>query len=202
MPRNLASHKFQVSPQAVKTYPTAKVRHVLATLKSRLKLYALLGLNCGMTNVDIAALKKDEIDLKRGTVTRRRTKTGDNANVPVVRYKLWPETVRLLRKHQSTHPELFLTNMRGNPLLGTRIEEGKSKRYDMVVQQWRRAKVEIPLKAFRSISATLLESHEIYGRCSSLFLGHSPRSIKERHYAAPPQQLFDQAMEWLRTQLF
>jgi integrase len=201
MPRNLASHKFQVSPQAVKTYPTAKVRHVLATLKSRLKLYALLGLNCGMTNVDIAALKKDEVDRKRGTITRRRSKTGDNDNVPTVRYKLWPETVRLLRKHQSTHPRLFLTNMRGNPLCGTRIEDGKSRRYDMVVQQWRRGGSCIPLKACRSISASLLESHEIFGRVTSLFLGHSPKSVKDRHYAAPAQGLLDEAVGWLHDQL-
>lgn len=202
MPRNLNAFKFQVSPKKVKEYPIDQVQQVMASLKPRLKLYALLGLNIGATNVDIANLKKDEVDLRMRTITRRRTKTGDNDNVPEVCYRLWPETVRLLNKYQSTHETLFLTNMRGNALVETRIEDGKAKRYDMVVQQWKRKKPGIPLKAFRSISATLLESHEIYGRCSSLFLGHSPKSIKDKHYAAPPQKLFDEAMSWLHDRLF
>lgn len=206
-PSNLYSKtfKFKVPTQEVKQYPLAEVRRVLKGLKPRLRLYALLGLNCGMTNTDLAGLKKSEVNLKAGSITRRRTKTGDHDSVPVVRYKLWPETLKLLRKHQSTypdHPELFLTNMRGNPLCGTRIEEGKARRYDQVVQQWRRAEPGIPLKAFRSIAATLVESHEIYGRVTSLFLGHAPRGIAAKHYAAAPQGLLDQALDWLREQFF
>jgi integrase len=202
LPRNLNALKFCVSPQEVKKYDIEKVREVLASPKSRLRLYAHLALNCGMVNTDIANLKKDETDLTRGTITRRRSKTGHHENVPVVRYKLWPETLDLLRKHQSSHPTLFLTNMRGNPLLDTRIEDGKAVRFDMIVQQWRRARPGIPLKGLRTFAATLLESHPTFGRCTSLFLGHSPKSIKDRHYAAPPQVLFNQALQWLHDQLF
>ncbi|MHB1424797.1 MAG: tyrosine-type recombinase/integrase [Gemmataceae bacterium] len=208
-PGNLYSKtfKFKVPTQAVKEYEPAKVREVLKSLKSRLKLYALLGLNCGMTNVDIAELKKDMVDLKAGTLTRRRAKTGHIESTPTVTYKLWPELVKLLKKHQSSHPELFLTNMRGNPLCGTRVEEGKARRYDMIVQQWRRAAVKIDgkpllLKAFRSISATWLEKDGVYGRYVSHFLGHSPRGIAAKHYSAPSQELFDQALTWLRGQVF
>ncbi len=61
-------------------------------------MYALLGLNCGMSNTDLAGLKKSEVDLKEGTLTRKRVKTGDNDNVPIVCYKLWPETLKLLKK--------------------------------------------------------------------------------------------------------
>jgi integrase len=202
MPRNLNAYKFQVSPKKVKEYPIEKVREVLGSLKPRLKLYALLGLNIGATNVDIANLNKVEVDLKNGRITRRRTKTKDKDNVPDVCYKLWPETLKLLKKHESTHETLFLTNMKNRPLLETRIEDGKARRYDMIVQQWKRAKPDIALKAFRSISATLLESHEIYGRVTSLFLGHSPRSISDRHYAAAPEALLHEGLAWLRTQLF
>ena len=62
--------------------------------------------------------------------------------------------------------------------------------------------VKIPLKAFRSIAATLLESHETYGRYKGHFLGHSPKSIADKHYAAPSPELFDQAVNWLRRQIF
>ncbi len=201
IPRNLASHKFEVRAKKIKTYSVEEVQLVLKSLKSRLKLYAMLALNTGMTQVDMSELNKDQVDLKKATLTRKRVKTGDNDNVPTVTYRLWPQTVKLLRKHQSSHPELFLTNIRCNALVETRFEGGEVRRKDMIVQQWRRAKVPIPLKAFRSIAATLIESHEIYGRCTSYFLGHSPKSIKDRHYAAPPQQLFDQALDWLGEHL-
>jgi len=48
------------------------------------------------------------------------------------------------------------------------------------------------------ISATLLETHEVYGRYVHHFLGHSPKSIADKHYAAPSQELFDKALDWLR----
>jgi hypothetical protein len=58
-----------------------------------------------------------------------------------------------------------------------------------------------PMKGLRKTAATLLESHETYGRLTGLFLGHAPASMKERHYAAPPQALFDEAVTWLGRQL-
>ena len=33
-----------------------------------------------------------------------------------------------------------------------------------------------------------------------LFLGNSPRSIKDRHYSDPSQALFDEAVKWLGEQ--
>jgi integrase len=202
MPRNLSSHRFEVKARKIKTHSPAEVKRVLAALKSRLKLYALLGLNCGMTNVDISQLTKEMVDLDRGRLVRRRVKTGEHANVPTVDYKLWPETLELLKHHQSCHPELFLTSMSGTPLWECRFEGEEVRRKDMIVQQWRRAKVALPLKAFRSIAATILESHEAYGRYVAHFLGHSPKSMADKHYAAPSQELFDKIMGWLHEQLF
>jgi hypothetical protein len=34
----------------------------------------------------------------------------------------------------------------------------------------------------------------------SHFLGHSPRTMKDRHYAAPATELFDKAVLWLGKQ--
>ena len=58
------------------------------------------------------------------------------------------------------------------------------------------------MKRFRSIAATLLENHPVYGRYVPHFLGHSPKSIAAKHYASPSQNLFDQAIQWLHDQLF
>src|SRR5207248_5484957 len=57
------------------------------------------------------------------------------------------------------------------------------------------------LKQLRKLGASLLEGHKDYGRLVSYFLGHSPRTVKDRHYAVPPQALFDKAVTWLGQQL-
>ena len=64
----------------------------------------------------------------------------------------------------------------------------------------KRLKFKKSLKLLRKTAATMLESHPVYGRYTSHFLGHSPRSIKDKHYAAPSQELFDEAIAWLGQQ--
>ena len=46
----------------------------------------------------------------------------------------------------------------------------------------------------------MLESHEIYGRYKGHFLGHAPRGLAEKHYAAPSTELFDKIVSWLGEQ--
>jgi hypothetical protein len=57
-----------------------------------------------------------------------------------------------------------------------------------------------PMKLLRKTSATLIESHELYGRYTGHFLGHAPSTIAERHYAAPSMDLFDRIVLWLGDQ--
>ena len=56
------------------------------------------------------------------------------------------------------------------------------------------------MKLLRKTSATLIESIREYAPYSSHFLGHSPRSIKDRSYTAPNRALFDEILEWLGRQ--
>ena len=171
------------------------MQEVIRKLQDRTALYALLGLNCGMTNADIGALKQSAV--KGGYLTRKRVKTENQDNVPVVSYKLWQETERLLNQFRSTHPELWLVSNVGTPLWSGRIENGCVKEKDLIAKAWQKAKCPIKLKEFRSISATTLENHMEFGRYVSYFLGHSPRTLKDKHYAAPSQTLFDDAIAWL-----
>jgi integrase len=206
LPKNLDSELFKVkvTTKAVKTWPLATVRQVLGELKPNLKLYALLGLNCGFTNMDIANINKEAVDLQKGRLVHKRIKTHEQSNVPTVEYKLWPETLALLGRFQSNHPGLFLVSMKGTPLVSTVYDsEGEAHLKDMVVQQWRRYAADLPikLKNFRSIGATLLEEHPVYGRYASHFLGHSPKTIAGKHYVAPSQKNFDEALDWLRGQI-
>lgn len=201
LPRNLDHFSITVHAKAVRKYDIAEVRNLLAVLKPRLRLYALLGLNCGMTNADIGQLRKDMVDLDGGTLTRKRVKTFEEANVPTVTYALWPETLRLMRRLQADHPTLFLTSSDNTSLWESRQEGDKTPHKDLVSKQWKKKKLPLPLKAFRSISATMLEKHAHYGRYLSHFLGHSPKSIRDKHYAAPSQELFDTIMTWLRAEI-
>jgi hypothetical protein len=207
LPKNLDSELFKVkvTTKAVKTWPLATVRKVLGKLRPNLKLYALLGLNCAFTNMDIANISKKAVDLRKGRLVHKRIKTQEQSNVPTVEYKLWPETLDLLGKFQSNHPDLFLVSKTGTPLVSTVYDpEGEAHLKDMVVQQWRRYATGLPikLKNFRSIGATLLEEHAVYGRYASHFLGHSPKTIAGKHYVAPSQKNFDEALDWLRAQVF
>jgi integrase len=201
-PGNLHSKvfRFKVDAKPVTKYDTAKVRAVLAGLTNRQRLYALLGLNAGMTSADIGQLTKDMISGDK--LTRKRVKTAGVKTVPTVTYTLWPETMELLAECGSDHPTLVLTGKTGEALWSSRLEaDGSTPQKDMISQQWKRAKIRPPHKAFRSIGATLLESHKNYGRHVELYLGHSPKSVKDRHYAAPSDEVFGEALAWLRTQL-
>jgi hypothetical protein len=136
-------------------------------------LYALLGLNCGFTNLDIDNISQGVVDWHRGRLVHKRVKAHEQSNVLTMDYKLWPETLDLLRQFRSSHPDLFLVSMKGTPLVSTVYDtEGEAHLKDMVVQQWRRyaAHLLIKLKNFRSIGATLLEEHPVYGRYASHFL--------------------------------
>ena len=197
LPRNLDSALFQfkVSPQAIKTHLPADVQTAIGNLQDRMALFALLGLNCGMTNADIGALRQDAI--QSGYLTRKRVKTVNHDNVPLVRYKLWQKTKQLLNQFRSSDPDLWLVSNAGTPLWSGRIEDGCVKEKDLIAKAWQKAKCPIKLKEFRSISATTLETHKEYGRYVSYFLGHSPRTLKDKHYAAPSQTVFDDALAWL-----
>ena len=200
IPRNLDSRIFQfrVSPSAIKTHTTEEVKAVLKALPKRLKLFALLGLNCAMTNADISALKHDAV--KDGYLIRKRVKTEQHTNVPTVKYKLWKETLKLLMKFKSNHETLWFTSNKNTELVCKRIVGGKVVQKDLIAKVWKKAKAKIMLKEFRSIGSTALESSKEYAHFSTILLGHSPRSVKDRHYSAYSQERFDEALDWLARQ--
>ncbi len=75
-----------------------EVLRLLNNATGRTKLFMLLMLNCGMTQKDIADLRKLEVDLNAGRIIRKRSKTENFESVPTVNYLLWPETLSLLKK--------------------------------------------------------------------------------------------------------
>lgn len=199
--------KLNASQRTPKIPPIADMRSLLnhAKLPERCRLWLLLMANCGMYQVDVAKLRKDQVDLKAGTITRKRSKTENHANVPTVTFKLWNATRTLLRKHLSDHPTLALTNEDGGPLMRKWIDaDGKPQKVsniDSAYARFRRAnKVAIPLGRFRKTSANLLFNRKEYKGLHSLFLGHSTRGMAELAYVVADRHSLDDAVTWLGTQ--
>jgi hypothetical protein len=160
--------------------------------------------NCGMTQIDVSDLLDTEVDWEEGRIIRKRSKERNSENVPVVNYKLWPLTFKLLQKHRSGKERVLLTES-GKPYVRKELVNGKTSKADGFASNFvhlkKRLKLKLPLKELRKLSATRLEEHKEYGRFGSYFLGHSPRTVKDKHYAAPSQALFDEAVAWLGEQL-
>jgi integrase len=211
-PRNLGSKNFRFgSPaKAVETWTVDEFKAAVEAAPGKLKLALLLMANCGMTQEDVSDLLDTEVDWSAGYVTRKRSKTAAHDNVPLVRYKLWPRTFDLLKQYRSGQDRVLLTEA-GEPFVRTRLrDDGKLSKADGFASNYVHLKRKLqktrpgfdrPLKGLRKLGATLLGSHPEYGRFQSYFLGHSPRTVADRHYVVPPQGLFDKAVLWLGRQV-
>jgi len=209
LPGNIRSRRFRLNHSAaarIETFTPEEVRGFLKTAPERMKLYLLLMLNCGMYQNDIAELSAHEVDWKKGTLTRARSKTRER-NGPVVTYKLWPETFALLKKHRA-EGDLALTTDEGNPLVRYWLEDGKMRRYDSVQSSWSRlaqkmgvGKHRLGMKHLRKTSASLLGQHPQFKFYANHFLADSPKSVADRHYVIPSDDEFFKALDWVWEQI-
>jgi integrase len=212
LPRNIESKDFAFGGTIAKKITVLTIQEVSKRLHSATKptkLYLLLILNCGMQQEDISDLLHEEIDLRAGTLTRKRSKTGKHEDVPVVTYKLWNGTRTLLKEFRSKHARLALTTDECRPLKTEAVVNGKLTKTDNIVSAYRRlerdqlklgASACRPLKLFRKTSSSLLEKHKDFGKYAQYFLGHSPRTIADKHYVVPDEKQFFSALKWLGEQ--
>jgi integrase len=214
-PRNL-DQKLKVGPAAkmVRTWTREDFGTAVREAPGKLKLAILMMANCGMTQRDLADLRKDEVNWTEGRVTRKRSKTKGHANVPTVNYPLWPVTFELLRKFCDQGPgELVLLTAAGRAFIRHSFrEDGGLSRTDGFVSHFKHLRRRLqkkgvrlgPLKELRKLGATLLGGHATYNRFRDYFLGHSPGTMAERHYDAKSDEFrarFDEAVLWLGREL-
>jgi integrase len=210
-PRNIDSRgfRFNAGAKAVRTWTPDEFKRAVGLAPGKLKLALLLMANCGMTQKDVSDLADEEVDWVAGRITRKRSKKAGCDNVPTICYPLWPTTFALLKQHRSGTARVLLTES-GLPFLRKELRDGKLVKADGFASNYthlkKRLKEGLPgfnrsLKQLRKLGATLLESQRDYGRFKSYFLGHSPRTVADRHYAAPSQELFDEAVWWLGQEL-
>ncbi len=207
LPRNMQGNSkalaIKTEPSEIIVYTTEEITTLLSHVSERTKLYILLMLNCGMTQKDIADLLLSDIDWEAGYIERKRSKTKKHKNVPTVKYRLWPETLRLLKQERNrAKTGLALLNENGVPLKRERIgPDGKYSKTDDIRSAYDRVRkktnISKTLKMFRKTSATLIGDHLEYSGLADLFLGHAPRTVAERHYTLPPQERLDRAVTWL-----
>jgi len=217
IPRVLRGREFTITvpTKKVDVFSDTEIREILGCSPEATKLHLLLMLNCGMTQQDIADLRHEEVDWREGRVTRKRSKTRKNEFAPEVSYKLWPKVFGLLKKHRSKHPELVLTNRPkkgqdyGGPLKCEKNTGGKYQKIDNIHTAYNRVirklanrkenpvQIKKPLKLLRKTAASKLGEHSEYSRFAQYFLGHSPRTVADKHYVKPSGEQFDRAIVWL-----
>ena len=199
---------FEVKKSGKEPAYAIRIREFLLKLPDRFQLYALLALNCAMNNIDIGELTHSQINWMTSTLTRKRVKTEGHDNVPVVRYKLWPETVILLKQEMTdgSKEQLMRLDSAGKPLYIAQFEDdGTAYQYDKIKSSWRdhfgRAEdKEFTLRDFRYFGADLLEeSPQKWDRES--FLGHSPKSVESIHYKRKVTDV-SAACDYIRKMLF
>ena len=182
LPQNLNKRKYRFgsSIRAVRTMTISEVRTLIDNASGQ-QISSLLMLNCGMQQKDIAYLTHSDVDWTRGRIVRKRTKTRDvSACVPMVDYKLWPQTWELLQEFRNVCGDhVLLTRSGGLWLTDTIDADGKRRKADNIASLYHHLIKKInagkdesvafkkPLKLIRKTSATLIESHEHYGRYKS-----------------------------------
>jgi integrase len=211
--------RFATGPKKILTFEVQEVRALLDAcdgVTGRTKLYLLLMLNCGMYQSDISDLGCDEVDWDKGVIERPRSKTPRG---PKAKYKLWPETFRLLQKYRNSDRTILnkhgavrvLATRKGRPLVLKRLKvdaAGKEKlsRSDSIKSAYRRLCDRLgvekpkPPKLVRKTSSSLLAMHPLYKFYAQHFLAQSPRTVADKHYVIPSDAEFFTALAWLRTQ--
>lgn len=201
LPLNLKSklHRWKPKRKKVKTFSGVKAE--LDQLDAKLRLWALLGLNCGMTQADMGALRWEQINLTKATLTRVRVKTESQQEVPEVCYKLFPETLALLKALPNKSGLVFTTD-KGQPLYTVSYDGAKVKKKDLFSTYWNRQtrKPIIPLGKYRSIGSTCIK--KTHRGFTDYFLGHAPASLADRHYAGESDEPFFEALNSLHSQIF
>jgi len=158
-------------------FSPAEIRELWNLATQRTRLYLLLGLNCGFTQVDISSLHWSHYDKEAGVINRLRNKTKHHERSVRQVFELWPETKCLLEKFaKPISSGLMLRTDKDNELLTRQINDDgsytKSDSINMAIQrlrtQWFKRQIfaNHPELAGRQISKTATE--EKNGRVASM----------------------------------
>jgi integrase len=207
LPRNLGNKAlaFGDAVKKIRVVPLAEIRDFFNAATGQTRLHVLLGLNCGMTAQDISDLQQTQVDWALGTITRKRSKTAIHEDVPVVCYKLWPETFDLLKKYRSDKDAVLVTKT-GKPWIQSSYDGGEEYQHsDSIGSCFKsvcaKTGLSVTPKNLRTVASTRLGAHPQYKFYAQYFLGQSPKTIADKHYVKPNDSEFFEALDWLRSDL-
>jgi integrase len=215
-PRIMDKLRIATPQKENETYTDTEVRMLLIGAEGRVRLYVLLGLNCGFYQSDISDLLRFQVDLKAGTITRQRSKQKADENPPKVTWKLWPATVTLLRQELATEGDRALVRDDGGDLLQVGDVNGRTDAVDNAFRnllrqvgmaerykpEGKKKTVERRRGSFswlRDKSASLLRDSQ-YHDVVDLFLGHAAAKVSDIHYAQTPIGRLSKGLSWLAKQ--
>jgi integrase len=207
LPRNLDDYaKVERPKPAPKFFMVEEVKSMYASATDRMRLYILLALNGGLTQIDIATLTHNMVDWKIGIISRDRNKTGVPQGC-----KLWPTTLALLKQAATNSNakgnNLVLVSEEGNQLTYETVSiDGKHSKVDSIRSAFGRLKIKCKLKdnrgfkTFRKTGAdAIAKQYQSETHLVDLYLAHSVNGMR-KHYA---NQYFDElykATDWLAGQ--
>ena len=180
IPRFVSSQLYtiKIENKQPEFFSADELQKVFKASNEKMKIWYLLALNCGMTQIDISEMTWDMIDLNAGTLTRRRTKhqSQQSDRIPTVVYKLFPELVSELGKLTNRQGRVF-TQANGKPLV-------QDFRNDQIAKAFREIKIEMGVaksfKHFRKTGCTwIAKAHRDF---RNLYLANVPSGMAEKHY--------------------
>ena len=202
LPRSLDDYaSIKRSKPQPKFFTVDEVKAMYAVASPRMRLYMLLALNAGFTQVDCATLTHDMIDWKTGTISRDRNKTAISQSC-----KLWPSTLALLKQFATEPNENgdnpVLLTARNNPL----VKVGEKTKNDAVKCAFRRLKSKAKItgkrsfKTFRKTGADMLKKQfQATPHLYKLYLAQSLDIIGQAYTESHFDEMY-KATDWLATQ--
>ena len=203
LPRFVNSKLYRIEIHATKPIPFTKkeVLSILSVATDEQRLLYLLMLNCAMTQKDVSDLCPGEVDLRKGTITRRRSKHQHRVTerVPTVTYHLWKPAWELLRLFGDFSGDRVFSNRRGKPLVQKSRNDSPAAAFREIREKLAIRKKS--LKTFRKTGTTVIgQKGSPYRGWRSVYLGNAPADITDKHYDGT-DELPEEVTEFVRTQL-
>jgi integrase len=200
---NSASLQLKITDDIdIQTFTPEEFRQLLEGTSERTQLYLLLMANTGMLQTDISDLKQSEVNWTTGMITRKRSKTRKNSKTPRVKWKLWPQTFKLLKQFRSSDPARALLNENGKQLVSSEVVDGELKQTDCIrlayTRVCKRLRIKCkPLKLLRKTGSSAIHKHKDFATLDSLWLGHAPNTMAGQHYSQADFERLDEAIDYL-----
>jgi integrase len=144
IPNNLRSKKYTFAKNRIEPVPFTKeeIDLLLKHSPPKIRTGIMLMLNCGMTQIDVAALQGCDIDWDKGRIITTRSKLRKikkNAKTapPKTNWILWDSTFELLKENGNRKGTVLLT-AKGTPFVSDTRADGGLSRLDAIKTAYQR----------------------------------------------------------------